>query len=205
MPVVGPEATDEVVRALRAGAVVAIPTDTVYGIVARADDAAAVRRLAEMKGRDPGKPIQLLVDDPDTVAALLEPEAGLRAARAHWPGALTAVLRVRGDLPLAVVTGQGTVGVRQPDDALARLVLRAAGGHLAATSANAAGEPAALTAAEVAAHFGPELLVLDGGPRTGGRGSTVVDWTCDPPRLLRAGPIPAAAVGAVAAEESAHP
>lgn len=196
--IVPAERLSEVVAALRAGEVAAIPTDTVYGLVARPDDAAAVRRLATLKGRDAGKPLQLLVDDPATLSEVLEPPEALRLAAAHWPGALTAVLRVRQDLALAVVTGQGTVGVRQPDDDLARRALREAGGSLAASSANRAGEPPATTAAEVEAIF-PDLLVLDGGPRPGGQASTVVDFTTDPPRLLRAGPVPAEALGAVEA------
>ncbi len=195
MPVVGPESLGEVASALARGDVVAIPTETVYGLAARADDREAVGRMAMLKGRPSGQPFQLLVEPVEAVLPLLADAGALERVRALWPGPLTAVVRARAGAGLAVVTEQGTVGVRQPDDALARAVIGAAGGVIAATSANLSGEDPATTARDVVRRFGGELLVLDGGERGGLSPSTVVDLTRDPPVLLRAGPITAGELG----------
>ncbi len=196
LPVLPPERVAEVVRALRAGEVVAIPTDTVYGIAASLDHPAAVRRLAELKGRAPEQPIALLIDSVEAVASQLEDPAALDSrVRRLWPGALTAIVRVQAGFAEGVTTDAGTVGLRQPDDDLARVVIRECGGVLAVTSANRHGAPPATSAAVVVAIFGDEMLVLDGGPRTGGAASTVVDLTVDPPRVLREGPVSAAELG----------
>ncbi|MCY4640565.1 MAG: L-threonylcarbamoyladenylate synthase [Chloroflexi bacterium] len=195
MPVVGPESLGEVASALARGDVVAIPTETVYGLAARADDREAVGRMAMLKGRPSGQPFQLLVEPVEAVLPLLADAGALERVRALWPGPLTAVVRARAGAGLAVVTEQGTVGVRQPDDALARAVIEAAGGVIAATSANLSGEDPATTARDVVRRFGGELLVLDGGERGGLSPSTVVDLTRDPPVLLRAGPITAGELG----------
>lgn len=192
MPIVGPEAVDQVIAALLRGEAAVIPTDTVYGLVARPNDAEAVRALAERKGRDLTKPIQLLVASYDIAASLLDAPVALEPVRPFWPGGVTAVVRCRAGLNLAVVTAAGTLGLRVPADDLALAVLRAVGGMLAATSVNPAGADPATTAAAAAA-FAPDLLVLDGGARPN-RSSTVVDFTASPPRLLREGPVSAAAL-----------
>lgn len=195
MPVVGPDRLGEVASALARGEVVAIPTETVYGLAARAGDPAAVERMAALKGRPSGQPFQLLVEPVEAVLPLLAEAGTLDRVRALWPGPLTAVVRARPGSGLAVVTEEGTVGVRQPDDALARAVIAAAGGVIAATSANRSGETPATSAAEVVRDFGGDLLVLDGGGRRGLSPSTVVDLTRRPPVLLREGPITAGELG----------
>ena len=108
---------------------------------------------------------------------------------------LTAIVRARPSAALAVVTAEGTVGVRQPADELACAAIRAAGGVIAATSANRSGEAPATSAEEVASILGDAVLVLDGGERGGLAPSTVVDLTREPPVLLREGPITAAQLG----------
>ena len=200
MPVLGPERADEVVRALRAGGLAAIPTDTVYGVAAMPGDAGAVRALAALKGRPGEQPIAVLFDDLEAVAPHVEDAAQLARLARFWPGALTAVVRARGGFAAAALTPGGTLGLRQPDDALARRVLRACGGALAVSSANRTGEPPALSAAEADAAFGGALPVLDGGARPGGAASTVVDVSAAPPAVLREGPIDARAVLAALAE-----
>jgi L-threonylcarbamoyladenylate synthase len=192
LPILPPEAVADAVAALRRGQVVAIPTDTVYGLVAMADDRQAVELLAELKGRAAEQPVQLLIDSFDTIARRLDDPSVLERVRAFWPGPLTAVVRVRPGFAAAAVTDAGTVGLRQPDDALALAVIAGCGGVLAATSANRHGEPPSLTASDVAAVFGDAMLVIDGGPRSGGVASTVIDLTVDPPAILRAGPVSAA-------------
>lgn len=195
MPILPPEAVADAVDALRRGEVVAMPTDTVYGLVAMADDREAVERLAELKGRGPEQPVQLLIESFEAVVQQLDDPGALERVRAFWPGPLTAVVRVRPGFAAATVTDTGTAGLRQPDDELALAVIAGCGGVLAATSANRHGEPPALTARDVAAVFGNAMLVIDGGPRPGGVASTVVDLTVDPPAILRAGPVSAADLG----------
>ena len=191
----------EVARALRAGDVAGIPTDTVYGIAASLDHPEAVRRLAELKGRAAEQPVALLIDSVEAVASHLEDPAVLDRVRRFWPGALTAVVRVRAGFAEGVRTEADTVGLRQPDDELARALIRECGGVLAVTSANRHGEPPATSAVEVAAAFGEqvaaEMLVLDGGLREGGAASTVVDLTVEPPVVLREGLVSAAELGLV--------
>ncbi|MSP22971.1 MAG: threonylcarbamoyl-AMP synthase [Dehalococcoidia bacterium] len=195
MPPIGPERLDLIIAAIARGEVVAIPTDTVYGLVAGADDASAVARIAKLKGRSAEQPVQLLVSSIEAIAPYLDAPRAIERVRAFWPGAVTAVVRVRPGFASAVVTPEGTAGIRMPDDALALAVIEGCGGFLAASSANRHGEAPALSAAAVVAVFGEELLVLDGGPRDGGVASTVVDLSSDPPRVLRAGPVSARDLG----------
>ncbi len=195
MPILPPSELEVLVGALRRGEVVAIPTDTVYGLAARADDASAVARIAELKGRSTEQPMQLLVSSIEAMAPYLSDPEALERVRPFWPGAVTAVVHVHSGFASAVVTPAGTVGVRVPDDSMAVALIEACGGALAASSANRHGEAPALTAEEVAAVFGDALLILDGGPRFGGTASTVVDLASDPPRVLRAGPVSARDLG----------
>ncbi len=196
MPIVGPDRVEEVIAHIRVGGVAAIPTDTVYGLAVLPDHPGALAALADLKGRDHDQPVAALLDTVEGAASILEDPAALERVRRWWPGALTTVVRARtGGLLPPVVTAAGTVGLRVPDDDLARAVIRACGGVLAVSSANAHGEPPCLSAAAVAEAFGPALLVLDGGDRDGGVASTVIDLTTDPPRILRAGPVTAADLG----------
>lgn len=195
MPILPPSDLEILVAAIRRGEVVAIPTDTVYGLVARADDPSAVARIAELKGRSTEQPTQLLVASIEAIAPHLAEPRVLERVRQFWPGAVTAVVRVRTGFASAVVTPESTVGVRVPDDPLALAAIKACGGAVAASSANRHGEAPALTAEEVAAAFGDALLILDCGPRLGGVASTVVDLASDPPRVLRAGPVSARDLG----------
>ena len=126
----------------------------------------------------------------DILPHLADPSVLDRIARL-WPGALTVVVRAAEDSPIVspVVTEARTIGIRKPDDSIARSVIRAAGGVLAVTSANTHGEDPATTADEVLLTFGELLPVVDGGSREGGVPSTVVDLTSDVPRILRQGSI----------------
>lgn len=197
MPIVGPDRIEFVVRKLLSGGVVAIPTDTVYGVAALATHAEAVRALAHLKGRAEEQPIAVLFDSGAVLAPYLEDPEVLDRVMRFWPGPLTVIVRARSDggLSRSIVTDQGTLGVRKPDDQIARIVIRACGGLLAVTSANRHGQSPATTAEEVAAEFGSGLLILDGGPRLGGVASTVVDLSVDPPRILREGPVSAEDLG----------
>jgi tRNA threonylcarbamoyl adenosine modification protein (Sua5/YciO/YrdC/YwlC family) len=194
VPVVRPEDLEAVVAVLLAGGVAAIPTDTVYGLASRADDDAAVAHLAELKGRDPRQPIAVLFDEVDVIRGKIQPTSAFDRLAGFWPGALTIILEARTGAFASALTPAGTIGIRQPDDDLAREVIRRCGGVLAVTSANRHGEPAAASAEATAAIFGDDLLILDGGPR-GEIASTVIDLTTDPPRVLREGPLTATQLG----------
>jgi L-threonylcarbamoyladenylate synthase len=180
-----------VVQRVLAGGIAGIPTDTVYGLAALATDAEAVANLVEAKGREADQPVAVLFDSiVDILPHLADPQVLDRIARL-WPGALTVVVRAADDSPIVspVVTAERTIGIRKPDDSLARSVIRAAGGVLAVTSANKHGEEPARTADEVLLTFGDLLPVLDGGSREGGLPSTVVDLTSEVPRVLRQGAV----------------
>ncbi|MPZ99063.1 MAG: threonylcarbamoyl-AMP synthase [Dehalococcoidia bacterium] len=197
LPIVDPDQIDLVVRKLHSGGIVAIPTDTVYGVAALATSAEAVRALQHLKGRDVDQPIAVLIDSVVALAAHLEDPTALDGVVGFWPGALTAIVRARADgsLPAPVVSASGTIGVRKPDDVHARAVIRECGGLLAVTSANRHGDAPATSAQEVAATFGMGLMILDGGPRPGGLASTVVDLSGERPRVLREGQVTAADLG----------
>lgn len=177
---------------LRAGELVAFPTDTVYGVGAVCWDTDAVAKLYTAKLRSLDKAIPILLADGadlDLVTGSL-PDSALRLARHFWPGALTLVVPRGKRVPHSVTSGGETVAVRIPDLALARELIRAAGAPLATTSANVSGRAPALTAGQVADQLGPRIaMILDGGICPGGVASTVVDVTGPVPRILRAGPI----------------
>jgi L-threonylcarbamoyladenylate synthase len=195
IPADEPGAIERALRVLQDGGLVAFPTDTVYGVGAAAFNAQAVGRIYEAKGRSEEKAIPVLLaglGDLERVAAEVSPDLRRLAAQ-FWPGPLTLVVAKHADLPIEVSPGP-TVGLRVPDHPVA-LELLAAVGPMAVTSANRSGGPNPATAAQVlSALCGKIELILDGGQTPGGRPSTVVDCTKDPPILLRPGPIPLDAV-----------
>lgn len=196
LPILDAEQIDEVVARIMSGGIVAIPTDTVYGLACLPTHEAALGALADLKGRERDQPIATLIDSVAGIIQYLEDAAILDEYVRFWPGALTVVMRARpGGLLPPVVTIEGTVGVRKPDDRLARAVIRACGGVLAVTSANRHSQPPCTSAEEVASEFGDALMVLDGGARTGGIASTVLDASGERPRILREGTITARDLG----------
>ena len=209
-----PEAVAAAVAVLRARGLVAMPTETVYGL-ACALDALALDRLLEAKHRPRAKGITLLVDGLDQALpfAVVPPAARALEDR-FWPGPLTIVLAVRPGavLPDAVTGGTGAVGIRVPDHPVPRGVARELG-PLPTTSANLSGQPDALSAGDVVAALGGSVgLVVDGGPSPGGVPSTVVSLSGQGEfRLLRPGALPyplvVEAVVAVLGESAArsHP
>jgi L-threonylcarbamoyladenylate synthase len=187
------------IRVLRAGGVVAMPTDTVYGIGVDLSVGGGIERLFEAKRRPADRAIMLLLADAGQAAILAGwPPAAAVLAEAFWPGGLTLVLRQRPGvaLPAELTGGRDTIGLRVPDHASPR-ALAAAVGPLPVTSANVSGLPEARTAAEILTQLGDAIdLVLDGGPSRGGLASTVVDCTGERPRILRSGAIDAADIAA---------
>jgi L-threonylcarbamoyladenylate synthase len=180
---------------MRSGQLAAFPTDTVYGVGAPAFDAASVAAIYVAKERPPEKAIPVLIADESDllrIAASVPDCARVLAAR-FWPGALTLVLPKRPDVP-PIVSSDATVAVRIPNLNLTRALLRLTG-PLAATSANRSVQPSPVTAEDVMAQLGGRIAaVLDGGACPGGVPSTVVDCVASPPRVLREGGIPVAAL-----------
>jgi L-threonylcarbamoyladenylate synthase len=176
---------------LRAGGLVAFPTESFYGLGAAALDAHATSRIFAVKGRPESKPLLLLVDSVAMVEDLADVTPRARSLmERYWPGPLTLILAARPGVPEAVTAGTGTVGVRLSAHAVARGLVRALGAPVTAPSANPSGAAPPTTAAEVLRYF-PDTLacVLDGGPTAGGPASTVLDVTADPPRVIREGPV----------------
>ena len=181
-----------VVDTLKRGGIVAMRTDTVYGLLASASRPDALRRLATLKVRATGKPFVLLASDWITVRSVtshLPPAARVLGTR-HWPGALTLVLPAAASLPDEVIASGPTVALRIPDDRLLLAILGELRAVIAAPSANRAGETPATSAAEVVEIFGSGVdLVLDGGPPVETRASTIVDCSLRSPEILRPGPV----------------
>jgi L-threonylcarbamoyladenylate synthase len=177
---------------LRAGGLVAFPTETVYGLGSCAWDAEATQRVFDVKGRPADNPLIVHVADHDelaTVAATVTPLARRLAAR-FWPGPLTVVVEAAANLPKVTTAGLATVGVRMPAHPAALALLRAAGVPIAAPSANRSGRPSPTTAAHVLHDLGDEVdVVLDGGPCEVGVESTVVDARGHAPVVLREGAV----------------
>ena len=173
---------------LISGDVLALPTDTVYGLAVAAAQAGAVQKLFALKRRPAQHSIAVLVSDTAAAEWLIQlTDTGRRLASRFWPGPLTLVASRSPDAPTCL-SGDATLGVRVPDDDLVRHL--AASGPLAVTSANLHGEPTPATAHEVALMFPNLSLVIDGGPLPG-RASTVVDITGPSVIVLREGPISA--------------
>jgi L-threonylcarbamoyladenylate synthase len=181
---------------VRARGVIAYPTDTFYGLGADPRDPEAVRRLFAIKGREAGQPILLLLHDRSEVAAWVSavtPSAE-RLMERFWPGPLTLVFAAAPHVLPELTGGGGTIGLRVPGNDLTRELLRNLGTALTGTSANRSGGRDPRTAEEVMREVGDRVdLVLDGGATTGGRPSTVVDVTVEPPRIIRQGTLDIAA------------
>ena len=177
---------------IRAGGLVAFPTETVYGLGAHALDADAVARIFEAKGRPAGDPVIVHVTGAsalDGVVATI-PETARALMQAFWPGPLTLILERGAAVPLRVTAGGPTVAVRVPAHPVAMALLRAAGVPIAAPSANRFSRPSPTTADDVAEDLGDRInMILDGGPSTHGVESTVVDCTTAEPVVLRPGAI----------------
>lgn len=193
IPVERDDALDRAARRLAGGGLVAIPTDTVYGLAADAGRPEAVERIFEAKGRPGTLALPVLVAGADQARALVMVDARADALiRRFWPGALTLVLPARAGSPRVTLGGDrvtATIGVRCPDHPVPLALCRRVG-PLATTSANSHGEPTPATAEEVAAALGHRVdLVLDGGPSRGSAASTVVAVDETGIRLLRAGAV----------------
>ena len=177
---------------LRNGGVVAIPTDTLYGLAACAFDLQAVRRVFRLKGRPRGMALPLLLADVDDLStcSVDVPQVARDLADRFWPGALTLVLRKADAIPGVVSGGLDTIALRVPDHQVPRAIVRELGAPITGTSANRSGNAGLTIADDVQKEFGDEIdLLVDGGDDPSGDASTVLDLTVEPPLILREGSV----------------
>ena len=177
---------------LRKGGLVAIPTETVYGLGANGLDEGAVAKIFEVKGRPQDNPLILHIAGPEQIEMFAHgvPQSAYTLAEKFWPGPLTMILPAKSIVPKRTTGGLDTVGLRCPDCEITREIIRLAGVPVAAPSANISGKPSTTTAEHVRFdHDGKIPLIVDGGPCRVGVESTIVDLTGSRPRLLRPGGI----------------
>ncbi len=175
---------------IKAGGLVAFPTETVYGLGGDALNPASSRKIYEAKGRPSDNPLIVHITDMEALPAIVKsvPETGKKLADAFWPGPLTMIMEKSALVPKETTGGLDTVAVRMPSDAVALAFIRAAGGYVAAPSANRSGRPSPTRAAYVAQDMDGRIeMILDGGDATLGLESTIVDLTVEPPVILRPG------------------
>ena len=180
-------------KILQQGGLVGIPTETVYGLGANALDEEAVQRIYEAKGRPQDNPLILHITGPQWLPRYCEdvPPIAYVLARKFWPGPLTMVLKRKSVVPDRTAAGLDTVAVRCPNHPVTLAIIREAGVPVAAPSANTSGRPSCTSAQDVLEDMNGKIAaVVDGGPCTVGVESTILDLTCQPPRLLRPGGLP---------------
>jgi L-threonylcarbamoyladenylate synthase len=184
------ESINEAARVILAGGVVAVPTESFYGLAVNALDERAVERLLAIKKRREDHPILLLIPSAEVLGRYVAqiPAVALRLMEAFWPGGLTMVFMAKPALPLLLTGGTGKIGVRLSSHPVPSNLARAAGVAITGTSANVTGEPPCESPEEVLEALGAQVdIVLDGGKTAGGKGSTVLDVTATPPAILREG------------------
>lgn len=187
-----PETASIAADLIQKGELVAIPTETVYGLGANGLDEEAVAKIFQAKGRPQDNPLILHICGPEQIELFCHhiPQSAYDLAAAFWPGPLTLVLPARDVVPRRTTGGLDTVAVRCPDNAVTREIIRLSGVPIAAPSANISGKPSTTTAQHVLHdHDGKIAAIVDGGPCRVGVESTIVDLTEERPRLLRPGGI----------------
>ncbi|MBI4479703.1 MAG: threonylcarbamoyl-AMP synthase [Acidobacteria bacterium] len=187
-----PEPIERAAAVIQQGDVVAIPTDTVYGLAADPFNTAAVERLFAIKGRPPDSPVLLLVDSTEMAASLSKnlPASFHALAERYWPGPLTIVVEASERVPGIITANTGRVGMRHPAAAIPQVLVRAVGGPITGTSANLSGHPECRSAREVEASLGQVVaLILDGGRSGDELPSTVIRLRGESWELIREGVI----------------
>jgi len=187
------ETLTKISKILREGGIIAFPTETFYGLGVDARQEAAVEKIFRIKGRNVRNPVSVIVDSEEEVIPLVAeiPEAARFLMKKFWPGPLTLVFCAAPPVSSHLTGGTGKIGIRVSSHPIARLLAAGLAGPLTATSANLSGEPECSSAEAVIRTLGdlPDA-VIDGGPTPGGSGSTILDVTVAPPRILREGAIP---------------
>lgn len=189
---IDPEIMKEAGDIIRAGGLVAFPTETVYGLGGDALNPESSKKIYAAKGRPSDNPLIVHIEERTALYAIAEevPEKAEKMMDAFWPGPLTMIFRKKDRVPYETTGGLDTVAVRMPSDAIAAAFIRAAGGYIAAPSANLSGRPSTTTAAHVVEDLSDRIeMILDGGQAVIGLESTIVDMTAEPPVILRPGAI----------------
>lgn len=177
---------------LLSGGSVAFPTESFYGLGVNAMDDVAVGRLFHIKGREHNKPVLILLPSIDDLQRFVDdiPARAVDLMREFWPGGLTMIFYASKDVSPLLIAGTGKIGVRLSGHPVPTAIANAIGGPVTGTSANISGRPSCVTADDVKKNLGEKVdLILDGGRTEGGKGSTVLDITTDPPKILRKGMI----------------
>jgi len=185
---------DEAARIIKNGGIIAFPTRSLYGLGTDALNPKAVQKIFEIKRRPLDKPILVLIKDKDSISDIAReiPQSAIRIMDTFWPGNVTIVLEANSDLPEALTAGTGKIGVRFPQHPVASALAKAFGGPLTGTSANISGEQGCSRISDLDFKIKSKLdLILDAGTLKKGKGSTVVDVTLSPPKVLREGEVPA--------------
>ncbi len=186
----GKTALSDALTVIHSGGLVIVPTETFYGIAADPFNTDTIEKLRKIKGRESAKPVPLIADTSETALSAcrtVHPQFHSITGK-FWPGPLTLILKANPQIPGAVTAGTGTVGIRIPGPSFALELAGAHMGLLTATSANRAGDPPPISVDLLDPELVREVdLVVDGGPAPGGRPSTLLDLTVDPPRILRQG------------------
>lgn len=190
----------EAAALMKEGGLVVFPTSSFYGLGTGAFNAKAVDRVFRVKNRDPQKPVLILVASLADVATLVRsiPQRAMRLMEAFWPGGLTLVFQAADLLPSNLTGYTGKIGIRLASHPVASALVTAMGGPITGTSANLSGKSSCTAVAEIDRYIKDQVdLVLDAGKLAGGKGSTVVDVTQDPPKVLREGAVGAEKVAAM--------
>ena len=197
---IAPSSIEKAVIILKAGGVIAFPTETFYGLAADATNEKAVDRIFEIKGRSFNNPVALIISEEDDLHLITDniPEAAKKLMAAFWPGPLTLVFKASPSVSPRLTAGTGKIGVRISSHPIAHALASGLGRPITATSANLSGSPECTTAQEVFSQIGPHLgALIDGGDTPSGKGSTFLDVTSDPPAILREGMIPEALIKSI--------
>ena len=181
-------------RIIESGGVVVIPTFCLYGLAADAFNPLAVQKVFDLKNRPHSNPVLIFVKSPDSLNGLVKeiPPAARKIMDRFWPGKVTLVFHAHNHLPESLTAGTGKIGIRIPDHPVTSALVRALDCPITGTSANISGEHGceSITALPPSI-FNRAELILDAGPLQGGPGSTVIDVTCNPIRIIREGVVPA--------------
>jgi L-threonylcarbamoyladenylate synthase len=183
-------AIKDAAKVILSGGVIALPTESFYGLAVNPADEKAVRRLIAVKRRPESNPILILIPSREAINDYVDsvPPGADKLMKHFWPGGLTLVFHARASLSSLITAGTGKIGVRLSSHFLPTELARLAGVAITGTSANLSGRPACKSAQEVVDTLGDAIdLILDGGETQAGKGSTILDVTTDPPLILREG------------------